>query len=277
MDEETKMSDLWSKHEFRSHGRPRTDYRVTDVDESKVYVTASLAIPKEELGLDDEEALSDRAEFGDNGTILTLSTRSRAHMEDVHSLWRLDPGMLLERDPRPVWRSFGNVVSEIGRNMPRFPRPVVTTWEEVSAGKTRKIVLTGPNRDDRVAAAKALATQFGKSLLVVDLTASLDHGLAYPTETVSFGFSPAAQRHSVLLLSGVDELRAPVPFAPDGPPPGEAWAHLFSCLDAMAGTDVVIMDLDQHVFVPELRARRDVRFLYPRALGCSSFGPQNRP
>ncbi|MCV9964256.1 hypothetical protein OIU34_20430 [Pararhizobium sp. BT-229] len=231
------------------------------MDETHVYVSVNLTIPKVDLALDDEEARRDALEFGDRGVAYTLENKVRGYLHAEHHAFKNSTPWFAGSDLRAYWR----IGEKIFAGHEKLPEPKRTSWDEVLTGAVGTVVMVGSNEGDRASAIRRLAPRLGRP--VVEVSTINEDREPVPHEMFHFTLEAGHATRAVVYVTGFSRSME----ADDDA--SNIRASISNALGTRRKNSVMVLGYHSLGDVPVfLWTHPDVRFLFPDNVGCTGFG-----
>lgn len=257
----SKPDRSWETKEFHDRMRRTTGYRVTDMDDTHVYVSVNLTIPKTDLALDDEEARRDALEFGDRGVAYTLENKVRGYLHAEHHAFKNSTPRFAGSDLRAYWR----LGEKIFAGHEKLPEPKRTSWDEVMAGTVGTVVMVGANEGDRASAIRRLAVRLGRP--VFEVSAVNDDREPVSHEMFHFTLEAGHAARAVVYITGLYRSLE------DDEHASAITASVSNALGARRKNSILVLGYRDFGDVPIfLWTHPEVSFLFPDHVGCTGFG-----
>lgn len=258
-----KLDRSWETKERHDLMRRTTSYRVTDMDDTHVYVSVNLTIPKTELALDDDEACRDALEFGDRGVAYTLENKVRSYLHAEHHAFKNSSPWFAGSDRRAYWRLGEKIFAGMGQE--ELPEPRRTSWDEVLTGTVGTVVLIGNDKSDRGSAVRRMAMHMGRP--VVEVSAVDEDREPVSHEMFHFTLEAGHATRAVVYVTGFYRSMERDDVAPD------IRASISNALGTRRKNSVIVLGYHSLSHVPvSIWKHPDVRFLFPDNVGCTAFG-----
>jgi hypothetical protein len=233
------------------------------MDDTHVYVSVNLAIPKADLALDDEEARRDAVEFGDRGIAYTLKNKVSGYLQVEHNAYKNSTPWFAGPDLRAYWR-IGEKIFD-GHEKQHQTALIFTNWDEVLTGAVGTIVIVGSDEGDRAAAVRRLARCLGRP--VYEVSARDEDQKPAPQEAFHFTLEAGHAARAVVYITEL--VRSEV----DGGRLATIVSSTQNAIGAKRKNSIMVFGYHDMGAVPDfIRAHPDVRFLFPDSVGCTAFG-----
>lgn len=261
----TKAKNPWDTKDFHDQMRRTTSFRVTDTDETHVYVSVSMCIPKAELSLESEEARRDAAEFGDKGVAYTLKNEVCGYLYREHHALKNSRPEYAGTDLRAYWR----LAEKVFAGHKKLPEPLRTDWDEVLSGAVGTIVMVGSDDADRASGVRSMAVHLGRA--VVEVSAITEDRTPVAHDMLHLAIEAGHAIRSVTYVTDLDRSHER-----DFKGKAEAQKLLDTVLNALGSSrkdSILVLGYRDLSDVPvSVWEHPDTRFLFPDRVGCTGFG-----